>query len=173
MWRCVERSRARKRRDTSHLQVSLPRIIYKTELMNVKNQVINLLGIERKIAQANSKYHSGWMWVGVTNGLASVKLSGSLNIKGYCKLININRIKNMIKLHDVSKVQYTLNETLLKFLLIPIGFFDPVSWKKNKCNIIGSCRSQIYHPKFYSTLVDISTNNAPGNNKARPNLGLA
>jgi hypothetical protein len=29
--------------------------------MNVKNQVINLLGIERKIAQANSKYHSGWM----------------------------------------------------------------------------------------------------------------
>jgi len=26
----------------------------------------NLLGIERKIAYANKKYHSGWMWGGVS-----------------------------------------------------------------------------------------------------------
>lgn len=38
----------------------------------------NLLGIERKMAYANKKYHSGWMWIGVTKGLAGVKLSGSL-----------------------------------------------------------------------------------------------
>lgn len=37
----------------------------------------SLLGIERKIAYANRKYHSGLMWGGVTRGLAGVKLSGS------------------------------------------------------------------------------------------------
>jgi hypothetical protein len=42
----------------------------------------NLLGIDRRIAYANRKYHSGWMWIGVTNGLAGMKLSGSLNMYG-------------------------------------------------------------------------------------------
>lgn len=37
----------------------------------------NLLGIDRKIAYANKKYHSGWIWTGVTKGLAGVKFSGS------------------------------------------------------------------------------------------------
>lgn len=32
----------------------------------------NFDGIERRIAYANRKYHSGWMWVGVVSGLASV-----------------------------------------------------------------------------------------------------
>lgn len=40
----------------------------------------NLLGIDRKIAYANKKYHSGWIWTGVTIGLAGIKLSGSPNI---------------------------------------------------------------------------------------------
>lgn len=39
----------------------------------------NLLGIDRKIAYANKKYHSGWIWAGVTSGLAGIKLSGSPN----------------------------------------------------------------------------------------------
>lgn len=39
----------------------------------------NLFGIERKIAYANKKYHSGWIWAGVTSGLAGIKLSGSPN----------------------------------------------------------------------------------------------
>ena len=60
--------------------------------MNVKGKIIkikiditkaitppNLLGIERKIAYANKKYHSGWIWMGVTKGLAGIKLSGSPN----------------------------------------------------------------------------------------------
>ena len=37
----------------------------------------SLLGIERRIAYANRKYHSGLMWGGVTKGFAGVKFSGS------------------------------------------------------------------------------------------------
>lgn len=37
----------------------------------------SLFGIERKMAYANRKYHSGLMCGGVTRGLAGVKLSGS------------------------------------------------------------------------------------------------
>lgn len=37
----------------------------------------SLLGIDRRMAYANRKYHSGLMWGGVTMGLAGVKLSGS------------------------------------------------------------------------------------------------
>ena len=37
----------------------------------------SLFGIDRRMAYANRKYHSGLMWGGVTNGLAGVKFSGS------------------------------------------------------------------------------------------------
>jgi len=37
----------------------------------------SLLGIDRRIAYANKKYHSGWMWIGVFNGFAGLKFSGS------------------------------------------------------------------------------------------------
>jgi len=37
----------------------------------------SLLGIDRKIAYANRKYHSGWIWTGVLSGLAGLKFSGS------------------------------------------------------------------------------------------------
>lgn len=37
----------------------------------------NLLGIDRKIAYANKKYHSGLIWIGVTIEFAIEKLSGS------------------------------------------------------------------------------------------------
>jgi hypothetical protein len=40
----------------------------------------SLFGIERRIAYANRKYHSGWICTGVTRGLAGVKLSGSLSM---------------------------------------------------------------------------------------------
>ena len=49
----------------------------------------NLLGIDRRIAYANKKYHSGWIWTGVTNGFDGMKLSGSPNINGAIKVINI------------------------------------------------------------------------------------
>lgn len=37
----------------------------------------SLFGIERRMAYANRKYHSGLMCGGVTRGFAGVKLSGS------------------------------------------------------------------------------------------------
>ncbi len=37
----------------------------------------SLLGIDRRIAYANKKYHSGWMCGGVTKGFAGIKFSGS------------------------------------------------------------------------------------------------
>jgi len=50
----------------------------------------SLLGIERRIAYAIKKYHSGWIWTGVTNGFAGIKFSGSPNIHGKKKQIIIN-----------------------------------------------------------------------------------
>jgi len=49
----------------------------------------NLLGIERKIAYANKKYHSGWIWVGVTNKLAGIQFSASIKLYPYFKVTNI------------------------------------------------------------------------------------
>ena len=40
----------------------------------------SLFGIDRRIAYANRKYQSGWMYTGVTRGFAVVKLSGSLKM---------------------------------------------------------------------------------------------
>jgi len=42
----------------------------------------NLLGIDRRIAYNHKKYHSGWIWRGVTKGLAGIKFSGSPNKLG-------------------------------------------------------------------------------------------
>lgn len=52
----------------------------------------NLLGIDRKIAYANRKYHSGWIWIGVIIGLAGVKLSGSDSMYGSASVTVINNI---------------------------------------------------------------------------------
>jgi len=60
----------------------------------------NFDGIERKIAYANKKYHSGWMWIGVANGLASLEFSVSPINKGICvtkNVITIITIKNGVK----------------------------------------------------------------------------
>jgi len=42
----------------------------------------NFLGIARRIAYAQRKYHSGLIWAGVERGLADIKFSGSLKIIG-------------------------------------------------------------------------------------------
>jgi len=59
-----------------------------------------LLGIDRRIAYANRKYHSGLMWLGVTIGFAGVKLSGSISING---LLSENKINIVIKIENPSK----------------------------------------------------------------------
>jgi hypothetical protein len=57
----------------------------------------NLLGIARRMAYAQRKYHSGLMWMGVIKGFAGIKFSGSPNRLGQnreikSKDINIIRI---------------------------------------------------------------------------------
>jgi hypothetical protein len=37
----------------------------------------SLFGIDHKVASVNRKYHSGWIWTGVTSGFAGVKLFSS------------------------------------------------------------------------------------------------
>lgn len=96
----------------------------------------NLFGIERKIAYAMRKYHSGWIWTGVTNGLAGIKFSGSPNAQGKKKQMIINNKIITIKPNTSLKEKYGWNEILSKFLLIPKGLFLPVWWRNNKCTIL-------------------------------------
>jgi len=53
----------------------------------------SLLGIDRRIAYANRKYHSGWIWTGVTKGLAGVKLSGSLRMYGSFRVRAVSNMR--------------------------------------------------------------------------------
>ena len=66
----------------------------------------SFFGMDRKIAQANKKYHSGCIWGGVTSGLAGIKFSGSLSAAGNRRAKALNAIKNNInptKSFDVKK----------------------------------------------------------------------
>jgi hypothetical protein len=53
----------------------------------------NLFGMDRRIAYTHRKYHSGLIWIGVTNGFAIKKFSGSVSKFGInnTRVININR----------------------------------------------------------------------------------
>jgi hypothetical protein len=55
---------------------------------------MDLFGIQRKIAYAKRKYHSGLICVGVTIGLDIIQLSASININGKLKVKNI-KTKNI------------------------------------------------------------------------------
>ncbi len=57
----------------------------------------SLLGIERRMAYAHKKYHSGIICTGVTNGLAGRKFSGSPRIVGKKRAIKANVMRNTIK----------------------------------------------------------------------------
>lgn len=57
----------------------------------------SLLGIERRIAYAKRKYHSGLIWGGVTSGFAGVKLSGSPSRLGENKAKEVSVIKRAAK----------------------------------------------------------------------------
>lgn len=53
----------------------------------------NLFGIDRRMAYTHKKYHSGLIWIGVTNGLDIIKFSGSVSKVGINIIIIINSIK--------------------------------------------------------------------------------
>lgn len=96
----------------------------------------SLLGIDRRIAYANKKYHSGWIWIGVTIGLAGVKLSGSDNKYGLDK-DKINNIEIDIENPIISLIEKNGWKGILsKFEFTPIGFLDPVSCKNNRWIIV-------------------------------------
>ena len=86
----------------------------------------SLFGIERKMAYANRKYHSGWMWIGVFSGFAGLKFSGSPIENGK---ISLKVIKNITKI-KAPRLSFEekkgWNDILSRFLFEPIGFFDPV-----------------------------------------------
>jgi hypothetical protein len=92
----------------------------------------SLLGIDRKIAYANRKYHSGWMCTGVTSGLAGVKLSGSPSTYGFINGIIVSIIIMIMNPRMSLNVKYGWNGILSIFLFTPKGLFDPVWCKNNK-----------------------------------------
>jgi hypothetical protein len=51
----------------------------------------SLFGIDRRMAYTHRKYHSGLMWIGVTNGFAIRKFSGSVNRFGINRMIIMNK----------------------------------------------------------------------------------
>lgn len=55
----------------------------------------SLLGMDRRIAYAHKKYHSGLMCRGVANGLAGIKFSGSPNMFGARSEAVIKRRRKM------------------------------------------------------------------------------
>jgi hypothetical protein len=91
----------------------------------------NLLGIDRRIAYANRKYHSGWILTGVTSGFAGVKLSWSLRIYGSFRVNTVNIIIIIANPNISFTVKYGWNGILSVFLFSPSGLFDPV-WCRNR-----------------------------------------
>jgi len=95
----------------------------------------NLLGIERKIAYENKKYHSGWIWCGVTEKLASTKFSLSPSIKGLNNDTNKKTVKQKKKKKKSFLIEKIENLSLTGTLSKPIEFLDPFSCKKKICII--------------------------------------
>jgi len=94
------------------------------------------LGIDRRIAYSHRKYHSSWMWVGVINELASIKFSGS--IKVFWVIIAIIKIIKVLGNSPIISliVKYGWNEIRSLLERIPMGLFDPLSWRKIKWKTI-------------------------------------
>lgn len=68
---------------------------------NIATTPPNLLGMERRIAYAQRKYHSGLIWMGVTRGFAGVKFSGSPNRFGMNITIK-SSLSSIIKMPRIS-----------------------------------------------------------------------
>ena len=73
----------------------------------------SLLGIDRRIAYANKKYHSGWICGGVTIGFAGVKFSGSIRSLGFKKHSMISAINNSLNPTMSLNVKYGWNGLFL------------------------------------------------------------
>jgi hypothetical protein len=84
-------------------------------------------GIDRRIAYANRKYHSGWMCFGVDRGLASREFSGSMDVNGLWDAI-VSRITDMIRIGVRSFDENVgWNWVFSLDVVVPVVFDDPVS----------------------------------------------
>lgn len=90
------------------------------------------MGIDRRMAYAKRKYHSGWIWTGVTRELAGIKFSGSPKSHGVCIEIMINNVKKMINPKASLKVKYGWKGVLSKLLFNPKGLEEPVAWRNKR-----------------------------------------
>lgn len=90
----------------------------------------NLFGIDRKIAYANKKYHSGWIWIGVFKGLAKLKFSGSPIINGV-HIDRVDRTPKMINMEGMSFLEKNGWKFIISiFWFLPKGLLEPV-WCRN------------------------------------------
>jgi len=87
----------------------------------------NLDGMERRTTYANKKYHSGWMWIGATSGLAGLKFSTSPKILGTFEDIRIMRNTIIIIGRESLIVNRGLNFILSEFVIEVVGLEDPFS----------------------------------------------
>jgi hypothetical protein len=95
----------------------------------------SLLGIDRRIAYANRKYHSGWMCTGVTSGLAGVKLSGSPSRYGSFRDSAVRVARRTMKPTMSLVTKYGWNGILSVSLFSPRGLLDPVWCRNSRCTI--------------------------------------
>lgn len=92
----------------------------------------SLFGIDRRIAYANRKYHSGLMWGGVTRGLAGIKLSGSPRRLGENRARDVRAMSMAAKPRRSLYEKYGWKGTLSASELTPRGLFEPVSCRKSR-----------------------------------------
>lgn len=96
----------------------------------------SLFGIERRMAYANKKYHSGWIWIGVFRGLAGLKFSGSPIENGAKSETHERTHKNIIIPRRSFEEKNGWKEILSLFAFTPVGELDPPIWREAKWIII-------------------------------------
>lgn len=95
----------------------------------------SLFGMERRIAYANRKYHSGWICGGVFSGLAGLKFSGSPPFSGFNvdTIIKVATITNKVTISFIEKYGWNIILSVLGF--VPLGRFEPDWCKEARCEI--------------------------------------
>lgn len=87
----------------------------------------SLFGIERRMAYANKKYHSGLICGGVFRGFAGVKFSGSPSRLGENRAKVVSGSSIRMKPRMSFREKYGWNGILSQFETIPSGLFEPDS----------------------------------------------
>ncbi len=87
----------------------------------------SLDGIERRMAYANRKYHSGWIWIGVERGFAGLRFSTSPRTSGFFEISSPNEMIRMINGRESFRRNLGVNLILSMFEWLWCGEEDPVS----------------------------------------------